>query len=113
MELKFTPRTIKEIEDITKNPVSDLLATISIGNLAILVRKGAGLDNEDQALDLIEKNFIEEGGDMYTLYVDILEIMQKSGFFPKGVDLSEVKEILKNGTGLDLNSLVNYGNQEK
>jgi len=113
MELKFTPRTIKEIEDITKNPVSDLLTTISISNLAILVRKGAGLENEDQALDLMDKDFNENGGDMYTLYVDILENMQKSGFFPKGVDLSEVKEILKNGTGLDLSSLVNYGNQEK
>ncbi len=113
MELKFTPRTIKEIEDITKNPVSDLLTTISISNLAILVRKGAGLENEDQALDLMDKDFNENGGDMYTLYVDILENMQKSGFFPKGVDLSEIREVLKNGTGLDLNSLVNYGNQEK
>jgi hypothetical protein len=62
---------------------------------------------------LIEKHFTEEGGDMYTLFIDIMENLQKSGFFPKGVDLSEVREMLVSGTGLDLSTLVNYGNQEK
>lgn len=111
MELKFTPRKIKEIEDLTKSSIADLLSDLSVDNVSKLVWKGADLDNVDQALDLMEKEF-EAGSDLYTLYVDIMEKLQNAGFFPKGVDLSPIREKLSTGMDLDLDSLENSGKEE-
>jgi hypothetical protein len=111
MELKFTPRKIKEIEDLTKRPIGELLAEFSVDSISKLIWKGADLDSADQALDVMEKEF-NEGSDLYALYVEIMEKLQKSGFFPKGVDLSKVKEKLTEGADLNLDSLETSGNQE-
>lgn len=93
IEMDFTPRTIKEIEDVGKKPFLELIQDYSMGNILLFVQKGAKLD-EEQADSKITKYF-EEGGDFMGLYVEIMEKLKDRGFLPKAVDLSEVKKKLK------------------
>lgn len=112
MELNFTPRSVKEIEDRSKRPVTELLSKFSVSTLALLVEKGAKLDNEDQALDMIEKHFAEEGGDMFSLYVDIMERLQVAGFFPRKLDLTKVREQLAGAMEKGIDTLETTGSEE-
>ncbi len=99
MELKYTPRTVKEIEDRAKRPITDVVGAFSVGNVSLLVEKGAGLANEGEALDAIEKAF-EEGTDLMTLYLDILDVLKASGFLPKALDLAKIREQMNNPEAL-------------
>ncbi len=93
LELNFTPRTIKEIEDVGKKPFIDMIQDYSMGNLALFVGKGLGVD-ENSAFTKIEKYFAD-GGDFMTLFVEIMEQLKERGFLPKNVNLEEVKKNLK------------------
>ena len=93
LELNYTPRTIKEIEDAGKKPFLDLIQDYSMGNLAVFVAKGLKI-NEDEAYNKIEKYFAE-GGDFMSLYVEIMEQLKERGFLPKAVDLEQIKKKLK------------------
>lgn len=90
MELKYTPRTINEIEVEAKRPVQEVLAQYSMRNIVLFVKKGLGVD-EDKAYKAIEK-YLEDGKDTITLYTDIMEALQKGGFLPRKLNLKEVKK---------------------
>lgn len=113
MELKFTPRTVKEIEDRARRPITELMSVVSVSNVALFVEKGAGLSNENQALDAIEKHFTQEGGDLVTLFVTIMEKLQEAGFLPRGIDLAPVKAQISNPESLKktVDSLVKNGSE--
>ena len=91
MDLKFTPRRVKEIEDRARRPLTDVISVFSVGNLALLVEKGCGLANEDLALEAIENEF-ENGGEMTELFLTIMERLQEGGFLPKALDLKQMRK---------------------
>lgn len=94
MELRFTPRTVKEIEDRSKKPITDVVGDFSVTNLALLIEKGGKFDNENQALDAMEKHF-EEGNDMMGLFLDIMDKLQSAGFLPKALDLAKIRATIE------------------
>lgn len=90
MELKYTPRTINEIEVEEKGrPVQDVLANYSMRTILLFVKKGLGVD-EAKALEEIEK-YLAEGKDTTELYLSIMEALQKDGFLPRKLNLEKVK----------------------
>lgn len=91
MELKFTPRTIHEIEQGAKNqPVQNLLDDLTLKNMVLFVKKGMNID-EAKALDEIEA-FLAEGNDTIGLYNLIMESLQASGFLPRKLNLKKIQE---------------------
>jgi len=90
MELKYTPRTIKEIEDITKKPLQDVLSDFSMSTIVIFVQKGMAID-EDKAYEKIDE-YLKGGKDIFILYTEIMEKLQDAGFLPRQLDLKKVKK---------------------
>jgi len=90
MDLKYTPRVINEIEVESGKPVQDVLADFSQKTLALFIKKGMGID-EDKAFDVMEK-YLAEGKDTITLYLVIMEALQKAGFLPRQLDLKKIKK---------------------
>ena len=99
MELKYTPRTISEIEKESKRPVQDTLADFSMATIVLFVKKGLGVE-EEKAYDEIDK-YLAEGKDTFELYTLIMEKLQESGFLPRNLNLKKVKE--------DMNEAINKG----
>lgn len=90
MELKYTPRTINEIEVETKKPIQEVLTDFSMNTIVLLIKKGMGVD-EDKAYTEVEK-YLADGGDTIKLYMDIMEQLQKSGFLPRQLNLKKIRE---------------------
>lgn len=90
MELKYTPKGIRAIEEEAKKPLQELLADFSMKNIVLFIQKGLGVE-EDKAYDEIEK-YLAEDKDTFMLYTDIMESLQKSGFLPRQLDLQRVKK---------------------
>jgi len=88
MELKYTPRTINEIEVEMKRPVQDVLADFSVKTIVLFVKKGMNVE-ESVAFDEIEK-YLAEGKDTISLYTLIMEKLQESGFLPRQLDLKKI-----------------------
>jgi hypothetical protein len=92
MVLKFTPRSIMEIENEQKKPVQDALADFSIRTLVLFVKKGMPIGTDDEAaLAEVEKYLAEDKNDTTTLYTMIMEALQKDGFLPRGLNIAKVK----------------------
>lgn len=92
MELKFKPRTIASIEDVTGRPITEIVGEFSMRNIVLLVSKG--LDkNEDETYNLLEEYF--QTGDMVSLYLEIIEALKSNGFLPRTLNLDSLKETLK------------------
>jgi len=88
MELKYTPRTINEIEVEMKRPVQDVLADFSVKTIVLFIKKGMNVE-ESVAFDEIEK-YLAEGKDTISLYTLIMEKLQESGFLPRQLDLKKI-----------------------
>ena len=88
MELKYTPRTINEIEVEMKRPVQDVLADFSVKTIVLFVKKGLNVE-ESVAFDEIEK-YLAEGKDTISLYTLIMKKLQESGFLPRQLDLKKI-----------------------
>lgn len=82
-EIKFTPRTIKEIEDVAKVSIVKLMSDYSMTTVFLMVKKGYNL-NDEQTDYAIEK-YLEEQGDLFALYYELVEILLKKGLSPKGM----------------------------
>lgn len=95
MELKYTPRTIKEIEDVSKKPMVETISDYSMKTMVLFIRKGLEVD-EDKAYTAIEKYLAVDGNDMLSLYFMILEKLQELGFIPKSVNIKEMKKKVSN-----------------
>ncbi len=88
MELKYTPRTINEIEVEMKRPVQDVLADFSVKTIVLFIKKGMNVE-ESVAFDEIEK-YLAEGKDTISLYTLIMKKLQESGFLPRQLDLKKI-----------------------
>lgn len=94
MELKFTPRTVNEIEVKSGNqPFYSLLDNLRMQNLGLFVQKGMNLKTIEDAYDEMGKYFIDEKGDLVHLMELIVESLQNSGFLDRTKDVKKmVKE---------------------
>lgn len=90
MELKYTPKGIREIEEETGKPVQELLADFSIKTINLFVQKGMGVKEEEA--DKAIEGYLAEDKDTFVLYTEIMESLQKSGFLPRQLDLKKVKK---------------------
>ena len=83
-EIKFTPRVIKEIEDVAKTSIVKLMSDYSMTTVFLMVKKGFNYSEEqtDHAID----KYLEEQGDMFALYYEIVEVLLKKGLSPKAME---------------------------
>lgn len=95
MELSYTPRDIKEIEDITKKPITEVIADYSMTSLLLFVRKGLHISEEEAGKE-IEEYFGEGENDMTALYILILEKLQARGFLPRALKIDQLKAKMEN-----------------
>ncbi len=72
---------IKDIEDYT------------IDNLVRLVRAGNGHCEEDMAYDIIDE-YLDNGGDTFTAFADIMKALEDGGFFPRNVGIGQKMEAM-------------------
>ena len=93
--LNFTPRTINEIEDQTKKPITAVIADVSMRTITLFVKKGLNLKDDNEASDAID-TYLSDDKDIYDLYMMILERLQTKGFLPRALDLKEVKTLMQN-----------------
>ena len=106
-KIKFTPKKIYELEQETGKPLTEILGDSSIKNIAMIIKYGIGETSTEKALAWIERWLEENKKDIYSLYVEILKVLQKTGFLPRSVDLTEVEKALQNPQKLeDLAKLV-------
>lgn len=89
MELKYTPRTINEIEVESKKPVQDVLADFSLRTMVLFVKKGLGISEEEAFVEM--EKYLSEGNDTVQLYTLIMEKLQEAGFLPRQLNLKKVK----------------------
>lgn len=94
MELNYSPRDIKEIEDVSKKPLTDTIADFSMKTIELFVRKGLKVD-EEGAFNEIQK-YLDEGNDLIALYILIMEKLQSRGFLPKALKIEELKKKMEN-----------------
>ena len=94
MDLRFTPRRVKELEDKAHKPITQMVSDSSVTSMVVFVRSGLGLDNDEQALGAIE-TYLNEGGDMFDLLFLIIEKLQVGGFLPRAFPLAELREKVK------------------
>lgn len=87
MELSYTPRDIKEMEDVMKCPISEGIADMSMKNLTLLVRKGLKV-SEDEAFNEIGK-YLEEGKDSTELFIEIVKRLEAQGFLSRSLRMSQ------------------------
>ena len=93
-DLNFIPKSIAELEDIKKRPITDIIGEFSMSNVALFVQKGLNC-SEEKAYKRIEEYF-DAGGDMVSLYLIILEKLQKKGFLPKALNIKELRAKMEN-----------------
>lgn len=91
MELRFTPKAIAEIEDLSNKPITEVVGEFSMKNIVLLVSKGLGKSVEE-TYTVLEEYFTT--GDMVGLYVEIIEALQKNGFLPRSLNMDSLKETL-------------------
>jgi len=96
MELKYTPRTVNEIEVKSGNkPFYTLLDNVQMQNLGLFVQKGMNLKTIEDAYDEMGNYFQNENGDLQQLMVLIMKSLQSSGFLDRTKDLDlELKKKL-------------------
>jgi hypothetical protein len=83
LDIQFTPRTVKEIEQVSKKSIVELVGNYSMTTIFVLIQRGFRFD-ETQTEHWIEK-YMEEQGDMFALYYELMEILLKKGLSPKGI----------------------------
>ncbi len=83
LDIQFTPRTVKEIEQVSKKSIVELVGNYSMTTVFTLIQRGFRFD-ETQTDHWIAK-YLEEQGDMFALYYELMEILLKKGLSPKGI----------------------------
>jgi len=94
MDLKYTPKTIMEIENETGVPLTDYVSKFSMNTIIMFVKKGLDVSKE-KAFTEIEEYFADNG-DMISLYLTIMEALQRDGFLPKALNIEEVRAKMQN-----------------
>lgn len=83
LDIQFTPRTVKEIEQASKKSIVELVGSYSMTTVFTLIQRGFRFD-EAQTDRWIEK-YLQEQGDLFALYYELVEILLKKGLSPKGI----------------------------
>lgn len=83
LDIQFTPRTVKEIEQASKKSIVELVGSYSMTTVFTLIQRGFRFD-EAQTDRWIEK-YLQEQGDLFALYYELMEILLKKGLSPKGI----------------------------
>lgn len=83
LDIQFTPRTVKEIEQVSKKSIVELVGSYSMTTVFTLIQRGFRFD-EAQTNRWIEK-YLQEQGDLFALYYELMEILLKKGLSPKGI----------------------------
>jgi hypothetical protein len=91
MELHYTSRTIKEIEDVARVPIYEAISDFSMKTVLLLVRKGLDVP-EEQAYSAIDKWLAQEDQDIFTLYVYCLKEIKKAGLLPKQIKIEKLEQ---------------------
>jgi len=91
MQLKFTPRGIREIEQEKKVPFHSLLADYSVTTLQLFIKKGMGRGVTDQQADDAIEEYLKDKG-LEELYLDIMEQLQVDGFLPKALKVEQMRK---------------------
>ena len=90
LPLRFTPKTVREFEKVN-GPITDNL-DISIEKLVKLIQAGNNNCTEDIAENILE-SFLDGGGDVLSALLEVIGALEKGGFFPRNLNLSQkVKE---------------------
>lgn len=95
MELKFTPRTVKELEQRAKMPYLDYLGEFGMASITLWAEKGWNVE-EKVAENRLEKYLAEDDNDIFTFYTEIVDSLKKGGLLPRTMDTDFIKEKLKN-----------------
>lgn len=83
LDIQFTPRTVKEIEQVSKKSIVELVGSYSMTTIFTLIQRGFRFD-EAQTDHWIGK-YLQEQGDLFALYYELMEILLKKGLSPKGI----------------------------
>lgn len=95
MELQYTARSIAEIENEAKKPITDVVGDYSMKTIVLLVKKGLGMGkSDDDAYNVIE-TFLKEN-EMTELYLQILERLQGGGFLPRALKIEDIRNKMQN-----------------
>lgn len=89
MDLKYTARTIRDIEVEKKRPITDVIGVYSMENIVYLVQKGLACD-EETAFTKIEE-FLALGNDTTEIYLRVMESLQRDGFLPKALQINDLR----------------------
>lgn len=96
-ELKYTAGTIRELENETKKPFTNILADYSMATVILLVKKGLGHSTtDDDAVKAIDEYLSNKEGLLEDLYLNILESLEDAGFLPSQMKVEDIKKALKN-----------------
>lgn len=85
---KLTAKKVAELEKTTKKPFLQYVGFDTMEELAFFVSKGLDCSVED-AYSAIDEYCEKEGKDTNELQVDLIERLEKQGFLPKALKLSQ------------------------
>jgi hypothetical protein len=74
---------VKEIEQVSKKSIVELVGSYSMTTVFTLIQRGFRFD-EAQTDHWIGK-YLQEQGDLFALYYELMEILLKKGLSPKGI----------------------------
>lgn len=83
LDIQFTPRTVKEIEQVSKKSIVELVGSYSMTTVFTLIQRGFRFD--EAQTDHWIKKYLQEQGDLFALYYELMEILLKKGLSPKGI----------------------------
>jgi hypothetical protein len=112
MNLEFNAGKVDAIEQETKLSVTELMSKLSVSTLALFIKHGMNLENREKALEMIDTYIAEKDTDMYALYMDVMEALQKAGFFMKKVPIQSMRDRMEQGVQESISSLEQSGEKE-
>lgn len=99
MNLKFTPQTVRAIENELKSPITRIISEVSVNAQLVMLKRGLHLKNDIEAESAMQEYFEsadeENPKDMTTLHLEIVEALRDAHFLPQSVDMEDAKRSLK------------------
>lgn len=90
LSLRFRSKDISAYEKKVGKSIYEIVEDNSIDRIVELISMGYGCDI-DKAYDILDTELEKEGVDTTTVFLDILESLQRWGFFPKSIQMSTLK----------------------
>jgi len=90
IELNFTPRTIKELEDKAKRSFAEVLQDFSMKSVILFVEKGCRVSEE--AAEKKVEEYMSSGGNLLELYNQIMTQLTERGFLGDPKEMEKAKK---------------------